>query len=373
MSIDINVEEGIRILKDKIRYVRNASNGEYIFKCPFCGDNDNPYHGHLYVNNVSGIFNCYRCEMSGNLNKILYLFEGNKFKVKYDHKESKKVHERNFEKLVSDKTCFEKYLSEIQSKILYNDYFDIVKSIEHFPMYLAKQDYLFKRIIKDKSILPVLHATNMTQHLISYYSEHFATKILDVGGIPNSAIPFVRSRILDVKTSILFLGYHNTLSIFKTFDEKIKYFKTKKNVFYGDEIGWDFFTIINQNKYVNSLMDIYKERELNVYFTEGVFDALNLYLHNPKYITGVEPDLIIATGSKVSYASALYFVLDNFMKPVTSHLFLDPDIGYREFFKKYRVLKRVFKRAIAYQNGKFDYGDIREDGLSNIKICNTLE
>jgi len=273
----------------------------------------------------------------------------------------------------SNDGSFERYINSLQLKSQYNDYFDIRKTIEMFPLYMVKDDYISTRTIKCPPIMNVLFETNKTQHLFSYYSEHFASRLLECDAIPVKALPFVERCILDVKTSIIFIGYHKTLSIFKTFDERLKYFKVKKNILYGDEKQSDFFAIINQNKYVNGLIDIYKEKELNVYFAEGVFDAINLYLYNPKYITGVEPDVIVATGSKVSYASALYFVLDAFMKPIVSHLFLDPDIDYKSFFKKYRYLRRVFKRAIAYQNGSFDYGDISKTDLKEIKLCSTME
>ena len=86
-------------------------------------------------------------------------------------------------------------------------------------------------------------------------------------------------------------------------------------------------------------------------------------------MTGVVPDIIVSTGSKVSYASALYFIRDTFFKPVVSHLFLDPEIRYKDFIKKYRLLRRIYHKAVAYQNGSFDYGDLRKDGLDKIQIC----
>jgi hypothetical protein len=171
---------------------------------------------------------------------------------------------------------------------------------------------------------------------------------------------------------MLFFGHNKTLNVFKNDSKDMKYFKIKKNILYGENIFWDFFFIINQNKYRNSLNEIYKEKVLNVYFAEGIFDAINLYLYNPKYATGVEPDIIVSTGSKVSYASALYFIRDTFFKPVVSHLFLDPEIRYKEFIKKYRLLRKVYHNAIAYQNGDFDYGDLQQSDLSKIKICENM-
>jgi len=373
MAKEINTNEAIDILKDSIRCVRRANNGEFIFKCPFCGDNDNPYHGHLYINPNMGVFNCYKCDMGGNINRLLYLFEGSKFRVPGIQYTYKKANLKSGG-LTNNSGNFERYLNDVQIKVKMNPTFHLQNSVDQYPMYMYKHTYLMDRVIKDKSILSLLDRTNTTQHLLTYYSEHFMQRYIECGALPNSKniTEFVNQYILSRYTSLMFLGYHKTLSLFKNDSTDIKYFKIKKNIFYGEENFWDFFMIINQNKYTGSLNDLYKEKELNVYFAEGVFDALNLYLYNPKYATGVEPDIILATGSKVSYASALYFIRDTFMKRVTSHVFLDPEIRYKEFAKKYRLLKRVYNKAIFYQNGSFDYGDIKKDDLGKIKICDIM-
>jgi hypothetical protein len=372
MSKTIEVSEALKILKDKIRFIRRAHNGEYIFKCPFCGDNDHPYHGHLYINHESGVFNCYRCDMGGNLNRILYLFEGNKFKVpsKYVF-DVKKIKQEGLSYSNDD---FEKYLKMMEIQIQYTASFDILNTIEKNPIMLAKHKIFSDRTIRDNNALYLFNYTNTKQHLMTYYSEHYMNKLLECEALPQSKSinDFVQSYILKRCTSMLFFGHNKTLNVFKNDSKDMKYFKIKKNILYGENIFWDFFFIINQNKYRNSLNEIYKEKVLNVYFAEGIFDAINLYLYNPKYATGVEPDIIVSTGSKVSYASALYFIRDTFFKPVVSHLFLDPEIRYKEFIKKYRLLRKVYHNAIAYQNGDFDYGDLQQSDLSKIKICENM-
>ena len=371
----IGIEESVNILKDNIRCLRRANNGEYIFRCPYCGDSQNVFKGHLYVNPKMGVFNCYKCDMGGNLNRLLYLFVGNKYRIEgiqYTYTKN----DLKDDSLKTTNDNFERYLHDYQLKIKMNPSFDIKNVIETYPLYMYKHEYLCNRILKDRSLLPLLNRTNMTQHLFTYFSEFYMSKLKECGALPNSPAvnTFVNDNILSKMTSIMFLGYHKTLSLFKNDSKDIKYFKLKKNIFYGEENFWDFFIIINQNKYTGSLNDIYKESKLNVYFAEGVFDALNLYLYNPKYVTGVEPDIIVSTGSKVSYASALYFIRDTFMKPVISHLFLDQDIRYKDFSKKYRFLKRVFHRSIFYRNGNnFDYGDVQKDDLSKIEICDIME
>lgn len=370
MAEKITVKEALEILKDNIRLVRVLPNGEHIFKCPFCGDSDNPYHGHLYVS-PEGLMNCYKCEMKGTVNRLLNIFVSTKYHCNLGidpSKSYKQYSTRVTKQLRLDTTDFERHIAEISMKPKLVPYFDITKSLETYPIYMVKDNYMNERIIgEDKHLLPIWYKTNVTQQLCTYYSEYFMSKLLQCDIITNPSL--CNEYIMNRRTSILFLGYNRTLNIFKNDSEDAKYFKIKKNIYYGEDSDRDFFIIINQNKYINGFTDLYKQDFLNVYFAEGVFDALNLYLHNPKYITGVIPDIIVATGSKVSYPSALYYILDTFMKPIVSHNFLDPDIDFKKFINRYARLKRVYRSTICYQNGIFDYGDMRKDRLDNIKIC----
>ena len=44
---------------------------EYIFFCPFCDDCNKKTHGHLYLAIDKPVFYCFRCNVSGNLKKLL--------------------------------------------------------------------------------------------------------------------------------------------------------------------------------------------------------------------------------------------------------------------------------------------------------------
>ena len=248
MAQIITVKEAIDILKDNIRFVRSQSNGECIFKCPFCGDSDNPYHGHLYIS-PEGLINCYKCEMKGTINRVLNILVGSKYKVKIG---DIKTTSTNYSTCVShtlrqDQTAFERYISNVGLKPKYVPYFDISSTIETQPIYTVKNDYMNNRIIgEDKYLLPIWYRTNITQQLCSYYSEYFMEKLLQMRAIDNRN-SLVNDYILGRRTSILFLGYFKTLNIFKNDSEEAKYFKVKKNIYYGDTVDRDFFIIINQN------------------------------------------------------------------------------------------------------------------------------
>lgn len=43
------------------------SEGEYISRCPSCGDSDNKNHGHLSINLHKGLYHCLKCGYSGKL------------------------------------------------------------------------------------------------------------------------------------------------------------------------------------------------------------------------------------------------------------------------------------------------------------------
>lgn len=49
---------GIQILKP-------TNNGQWIARCPFCGDSKNKRHGHLYLKPDTGEYKCHRCDAGG--------------------------------------------------------------------------------------------------------------------------------------------------------------------------------------------------------------------------------------------------------------------------------------------------------------------
>jgi hypothetical protein len=54
-------------------YFKQVNDVEYRTRCPFCGDSDKEYTGHLYIrinpdDNFNPVFHCFKCEESGILN-----------------------------------------------------------------------------------------------------------------------------------------------------------------------------------------------------------------------------------------------------------------------------------------------------------------
>jgi hypothetical protein len=57
-----------------ISSIYNDTGNEIIIFCPFCDDatrRANPTHGHCYIAKTSPVFICFRCDVSGNLRKLL--------------------------------------------------------------------------------------------------------------------------------------------------------------------------------------------------------------------------------------------------------------------------------------------------------------
>ncbi|MGH2331799.1 DUF3854 domain-containing protein [Thermoanaerobacter mathranii] len=56
--LDVAYKCGIKIL-------RKINTEEYLARCPFCGDSENPEHGHLYLSTAKDAYHCVRCGAGG--------------------------------------------------------------------------------------------------------------------------------------------------------------------------------------------------------------------------------------------------------------------------------------------------------------------
>jgi hypothetical protein len=370
MSQNIDIKNALELVAQKVRVVKKDVNGEWLFKCPFCGDSENPYHAHLYISAETGLMNCFRCEVKGSINRLLAYLYDTKFKAKIDTSSVNKMKRSHFDTggIRRGITAFEDYMHDLQVMLEFNDTFNIPVSVSSFKdEFNEKNLYMEKRTIRDSSARDLLYKSNLMQKFYTYYSEYVMQKLYSDNAVPAKMIKYTDEYILNSRASILFLGVNKTLNIFKTESEASKYIKIKHNAFSGISSDRDFFVIVNMRKH-NSINDVYRMERLNVYFAEGVYDAINLYLYNPSYATDVEPDLIVATGSKVSYPSAMFFIMDMFMKPVIPHCFLDPDINHSAFKEKFSRLRKFYDAAAYYKNGDgCDYGDVSVTSMKGIR------
>ncbi|HHY79722.1 MAG TPA: DUF3854 domain-containing protein [Thermoanaerobacter sp.] len=76
--LDVAYKCGIRIL-------RKVNTEEYLARCPFCGDSENPEHGHLYLNVAKDAYHCVKCGAGGYA--VGLYAECNKISTKEAYKE----------------------------------------------------------------------------------------------------------------------------------------------------------------------------------------------------------------------------------------------------------------------------------------------
>lgn len=206
------------------------NSGEIIIHCPFCDDANRPRasnHGHCYLAKNSPVFNCFRCDASGTLIKLL-TFTG------FDDDES---------------------LNYVKSFINYN---------------FSKDYYNFKKKTKKRSILEV-------NNIVSNYNLQFADK--DIKRY-NLFKKYLYTRIGEVDYS-KFLLYPNVVDI----DNK-KYFGCS---FCNSNLELTTTRIINNEfiRYKDNKCQygyFFQELDFNRYkkicLTEGPFDLINLNLYN---------------------------------------------------------------------------------------------
>lgn len=57
-------------LRDTIKVKRVSNSGQYVCDCPFCGKEN-----HLYIDRATQLFHCKKCDESGNVYKLLKVFD----------------------------------------------------------------------------------------------------------------------------------------------------------------------------------------------------------------------------------------------------------------------------------------------------------
>lgn len=62
------------IVQKYIHFIKNTQTGEIIYRCPMCGDSDNNYHGHFYVNRENMNYICFKCGTKGR-NVVQFILE----------------------------------------------------------------------------------------------------------------------------------------------------------------------------------------------------------------------------------------------------------------------------------------------------------
>ena len=85
------MEEQIKkYLESKTKNFRQTGNNQYAFKkCLWCGDTAGT---HFYMNKVTGLWSCFKCQEKGDFNKFRAMFNDNPIKLEYDGSRPTKVY-----------------------------------------------------------------------------------------------------------------------------------------------------------------------------------------------------------------------------------------------------------------------------------------
>jgi hypothetical protein len=265
-----------------INFLKNINNnyleetsGEFITYCPYCDDkikHRTRTHGHLYISVNSPVFNCFLCNTSGNLLKLLEFINFNDIE---EINRLKSISKYNFSKDYYLKTFTKKIDINNLYEFLYNKYKNLYKYNKKD--FFNFNQYIYKRL-----------------GYIDYQKFLIYPDYIDVYNNGNKIL------------ACCFLNNNNELINARFFhdDKKIRY----KN--YG---GLYYFQNLDFNKYNNIIL------------TEGPFDIINLYIYN--YLFEKDNTFYISIGGK-KYISTIETLIIKYLllsENITFHLIFDND------------------------------------------------
>lgn len=212
-------------LKKKLVYIK-SNNKHHIFRCPFCGDSQNPHHGHLNISIDKPVFRCVRCGTGGHLKYLLN-------EIGLDNIELPEIFENSKLKKISISN------NKIQIPTI-NEYEDFIK------------DYIKKRI----GINEIKEELNLLS--FNNYRDIFQ-KILRTK---------YEEKLLFFEKGIPFLTYKNKKLILRVLENNnFRYYN------YILDDGRDTYIIKNKRSYENF------RKHKTIVFAEGIFDIINQYIH----------------------------------------------------------------------------------------------
>lgn len=198
--------------------------GELLTYCPFCDDIDrhvNNKHGHLYISTGTPVFNCFKCETSGNIVKLLTYLD-------YDNNEElNKI--KSFIKYNISKDFYYEIKNKLSGKINKNEYlYNKYKEVKEEDIKIFKE-YIYKRI---------------------GYIDYFKYNIYP--------------EYIDNKLVCSFLNYNLELIC-------SRYIKENNNIRYKNYGGLYYIQPLEFNNIDNIIL------------TEGPFDIINLIVYNNNF------------------------------------------------------------------------------------------
>lgn len=311
--------------KTGIAYYNNSST-EIITLCPKCEKdrfNTNRKHGHLYIGVDNLLFNCFRCNYKGFINKLLIEFSLNIENYFNDidfKKDWKKVDSDRW--IETDKLF--KYKIPILDLETYNNKYEYLKSRLHFNYENFLNEHKEDLIFDIESFLNLNNIEFENENLLKYLQSNFLGFLTKMGS-------FIICRNIDPNSN--FKHYKINLN-------KNLYFKD----FYGKQLN-----------------DIKNDDINNIILTEGIFDLLNS-VKNEKLKFLINDSCFIATALNNRYDKTFLSCLNyNKLTYVNLHILSDDNMTENDY--RYFVNNPSINNLIIYWN-KLD----KDFGSKNVDI-----
>lgn len=307
----------------------NSNSTELMTFCPNC-ERDRFFKNlkcHLYISTKSPIFNCFKCDFSGILPKLL-----NKLNIDTD----KYIKQEDLDIGINNK------LKDIE--LDYSNFKDLKIPTINNNQFIEKQNYLKERFINEVDI-------NKIDNLIFDIK-----KFIEINNIETDE---TTRKIIDLlqKQFVGFLSTRKSIIICRNIDKEsdFRYY----NLYLGKKSYFkDFYGIINNSgKRFDNIN--------NIVLSEGVFDIIQSY-NNPKFAKLREKSCLWAASLNCKYNVLIRSVLD-YCKISKANIIILSDSGIEPY--KYKILEEhpSIENLVIYWNktGK-DFGELNIEPVRKI-------
>ncbi len=335
----------IEIISKYISFIKKTSTNELIFRCPICGDSKKEYNGHLYVEEESLNYICFKCGIKGKsiIQLLINLINENSIECDIN---DKRYLNKYLIKIVSDnlvKSNIEKEKFEIMEEVIIEEHIE-----EEMIEYLTKKRSMEEQFVIDSMYIPYLQKRFKgiefflkelieTNRLYLYYSKE---------------IRYNKNYKPSTLLNRLYFNLGNGIFMSREIDKELeKDTKFKKYVFYtpkNSKVKIPPF-ILNNNKEINTL-----------YLVEGVFDCIKLFCFIKDDVDNV--GVMSLNGKFVT--NHIMSIINTYNNLLNVMYFPDSDVKDNEIEDTINHFKRnIFNKNINLLIGKIDdsrYKDIGE-------------
>ena len=339
----------IELLKKKLVYINTTSTKNAVFRCPFCGDSQkSPHKGHLYVSEINGLFNCFRCDEKGFITKLIKHVLG----ISTYYSARKELDK--FYKKIKQQGILNKYeneylpFSSLLNKNLIDNYWyteitdynsPVVQYVNHRTGFLSKLDKFIEM--------------NRNHQLILFsYIEYFLNSKINIKDEKRNL--FFKNTFLNNNNNFIWTSFFKNKVYVRNFTNS-----NKRYYFVHSFQNRKDFPIIIENK------KLLLKNKINVWVAEGIFDILNLFLYYDNIFDKKHhPDILVCLGGKKSLYSAIDFIYKTFMIPMNCYIFLDQDNSDKKVIKNISTFLKnklyVMSSSFLVNKKSKDYGEISE-------------